>query len=201
LAEGFFSAESQPAMASKKDSRSAQPVGPLAQSRPDLVLLNGKVFTADPDCKYAQAVAIAGARILAVGTTKQIAAMAEARTRRLDVRGLVVIPGINDAHFHHTPDPRATVLSFSSMEPSWDEVMDRVAAASKEAPKGTWLLGTHGIGVVNDPRATRFELDRVTPGHPVRLNAYFGHGSVCNTRALAALDISEEEPDPFGGCL
>jgi predicted amidohydrolase YtcJ len=163
-------------------------------------LLNGKVFTADPDSKYAQAVAIAGERILAVGTTEEIAAMAEAHTRRFDVRGRVVIPGINDSHFHHTPDPRATVLSFSSMEPSWDEVMDRVAAASKEAPTGTWILGTHGIGVVNDPRATRFELDRIAPEHPVRLNAYFGHGSVYNTRALTALDLSEEEPDPFGGC-
>ena len=180
--------------------RSAQPVRPLPQSGPDLVLLNGKVFTADRDLNYAQAVAIAGDRILAVGTSEEIAAMAGAHTRRVDVRGHVVIPGINDAHFHHTPDPRATVLSFSSIEPSWDEVMERVAAASKEAPKRSWLLGTHGIRVVNDPRATRFELDRVAPEHPVRLNAYFGHGSVYNSRALATLDLSEEEPDPFGGC-
>jgi predicted amidohydrolase YtcJ len=170
------------------------------QPRPELVLLNGKVFTADPDRKYAQAVAITGERILAVGDNHEIAAMAGADTRQLNLRGRTMIPGINDAHFHHTPDPRATVLSFSSMEPSWDEVMDKVAAAVKDAPRGTWILGTHGIAVVNDSRATRFELDRVAPEHPIRLNAYFGHGSIYNTRALTALDLSEEEPDPFGGC-
>jgi hypothetical protein len=70
----------------------------------------------------------------------------------------------------------------------------------KEAPKGTWVLGTHGISVVNDPRATRFDLDRVAPDHPVRLFPYFGHGTVLNTRAMAVLAMSEQEPDPFGGC-
>jgi len=184
-------------MASQEPSQAG---GQSLRSSPDIVLLNGKVFTADPARKYAEVVAIAGERILAVGASSDIAAMSEAHTRRFDLRGRVVIPGINDAHFHHTPDPSATMLSFSSMEPSWDDVMDKVAAAAREAPNGTWILGTPGVKVVNDPRATRFELDRVAPEHPVRLKAYFGHGSVYNTRALAALQISEEEPDPLGGC-
>jgi predicted amidohydrolase YtcJ len=158
------------------------------------------VFTADPARRYAQAVAIAGDRVLAVGTTSDIAAMADAHTRRIELGGRTVIPGINDAHFHHTPDPRATLLPFTSMEPTWEEVLDSVATAVEQAPKGSWILGIHGINVVNDPRATRFELDRIAPEHPVRLNPYFGHGSVLNSRAMAALDISEEEPDPLGGC-
>ena len=174
--------------------------GTRSAPAPDLILLNGKVFTADPVRKYAQAVAISAKRIAAVGNTNEIAAMASARTRRIDVGGRVVIPGFNDAHFHHTPDPRASVLPFSSMEPSWDEVLDQVAAAVKEAPKGTWILGTHGISVVNDPRATRFDLDRIAPDHPVRLFPYFGHGTVLNTRAMIALAMSEQEPDPLGGC-
>lgn len=187
-------------MASQEPSHSNQGGRGSLRSSPDIVLLNGKVFTSDPACRYAEAVAIAGERILAVGATNEIAAIADAHTRRLDLRGRVVIPGINDAHFHHTPDPRAAMLSFASMEPSWDEVMAKVAAAAKDAPKGTWILGTHGVTVVNDPRATRFDLDRIAPEHPVRLNAYFGHGSVYNSRALAVLQISEEEPDPLGGC-
>jgi predicted amidohydrolase YtcJ len=167
---------------------------------PDLILLNGKVFTADPACRDVQALAISGSRISAVGRNDEIAARAGAGTRCLDLGGRTVIPGINDSHFHHTPDPRATILPFNSMEPNWDEVLDAVAAAVKGTAKGTWILGTHGIGVVNDVRATRFELDGVAPEHPVRLNAYFGHGSVYNTRAMAALAMSEEEPDPLGGC-
>ena len=79
-------------------------------------------------------------------------------------------------------------------------MLDAVAAAVKEAPKGTWILGTHGINVVNDPRATRFDLDRIAPDHPVRLFPYFGHGTVLNTRAMAVLAMSEQEPDPLGGC-
>jgi hypothetical protein len=187
-------------MAPKEPSYSNQSSGAALRSSPDIVLLNAKVFTADPARRYAEAVAIAGEQILAIGPTNEIAAIADAHTRRFDLRGRVVIPGINDAHFHHTPDPRATMLSFSSMEPSWDEVMDKVAAAAKDAPKGTWILGTHGVMVVNDPHATRFDLDRVAPDHPIRLNAYFGHGSVYNSRALAVLQITEEEPDPVGGC-
>ncbi len=188
-------------MARRSDQARAPGRSKVARSpAPDLVLLNGKVFTADPARKYISAIAIRGERIIAVGETNDIAATAAANTRRIDLGGRVVIPGFNDAHFHHTPDPRATVLPFSSMEPRWDEVLDRVASAAKEAPKGTWILGTHGISVVNDPRATRFDLDRIAPEHPVRLFPYFGHGTVLNTRAMAALAMSEEEPDPLGGC-
>jgi predicted amidohydrolase YtcJ len=162
--------------------------------------LNGKVFCAEPTRRYAEAVAISGERIVAVGTTTEIVALADGTTRRIDLAGRLAIPGINDAHFHHTPDPRAIMLPFTSMEPTWDEILDGVAGAAKETPRGTWILGTHGINVVNDPRATRFDLDRVAPNHPVRLYPYFGHGTVLNTRAMAALDMSEEEPDPLGGC-
>jgi len=189
-------------MTRRSDQRGA--LRPFEQSQsasaPDLILLNDKVFTGDPARKHAQAIAITGERIAAVGETNEIAAMASAGTRRIDIRGRVVIPGFNDAHFHHTPDPRATVLPFSSMEPTWDEVLELVAAAAKEAPNETWILGTHGINVVNESRATRFDLDRVAPDHPVRLWPYFGHGTVLNTRALTALGMSAEEPDPFGGC-
>ena len=92
------------------------------------------------------------------------------------------------------------VLPLNPREPRWSEVRAAAAPAAEEVPKGSWILGTHGIGVVNDPRATRFDLDRVAPEHPVRLNAYFGHGSVYNTKAMAALSISDDEPDPLGGC-
>jgi predicted amidohydrolase YtcJ len=191
-------------MASRKRvdrSSVAQPHASNRPSSPDLVLLNGRVYisSADPARRFAQAVAISADRILAVGTSSEIAAMADAHTRRVELNERVVIPGFNDAHFHHTPDPRATRLA-TSFEPTWEEVLDALAAAVKEAPSGSWILGTHGIQVVNDPRATRFELDRIAPNHPVRSNCYFGHGTLVNTRAMAALAMSEEEPDPLGGC-
>lgn len=173
----------------RKQSRSSatrpQP-GANRRLSPDLITLNGKVFIpgADPARRFAQAVAVVGDRVLAVGTSGEIAAMADTHTRRIELNGRVVIPGFNDAHVHHTPDPRATRLALTGSEPTWEQVLNSLAAAVKEAPSGTWILGTHGIQVVNDPRATRFELDRIAPNHPVRLNCYFGHGSLINTKPL-----------------
>jgi predicted amidohydrolase YtcJ len=71
----------------------------------DLILLNGKVFTADLMKPFAQAIAIRGERILAVGSDAEIKKLASAKTRLIDLHDRAVIPGINDAHFHFTPKP------------------------------------------------------------------------------------------------
>src|SRR6516164_192793 len=127
----------------ESDPKPTKPYRETSAFSPSLVLLNGKIFCAEPTRRYAEAVAISGERIVAVGTTTEIAALADADTRQIDLAGRLVIPGINDAHFHHTPDPRAIILPVTSMEPTWDDILDAVAAAVKEAPKGTWILGTH----------------------------------------------------------
>jgi predicted amidohydrolase YtcJ len=169
-------------------------------ANPDIVLLNGKCFTGSTSLGFVEALAITGERIVAAGATNQVHGLAGTRTRTIDLRGRTVIPGINDAHFHHVPNPRVAVLPISHLEPSWDEIVDAVAEVSKNVPKGSWILGTHGINVINDPRATRIDLDKVAPNHPVHLTSYFGHGSVVNSAAMAALQIGDEQPDPFGGC-
>ena len=169
------------------------------QAQTDLILLNGKVFTADPANQYAQAIAIRGDRIIAVGTAAEINALAGPKTRRIDLQGRLVIPGINDAHYHHTPDAPGRQLQFKSIEPDWQEVLDAIGQAVKQTPKGTWIFGTVGLAVVTEPQATRFVLDRIAPDHPVMLRAYFGHGNIINSRAMPALGLTEEAPDPVGG--
>lgn len=169
-------------------------------SAPDLILVNGKVFTADPARPSAEAVAIGGERILAVGTTAQITALAAANTRRMDLRGRTVIPGINDAHYHSTDTTLGGHrLSFQGMEPSWQETQTALAEAAKQVPAGTWIFGVVGGVVVAEPEATRFALDRITPNHPVYLRTYYGHGDIINTKAMGVLGIGEEEADPQGG--
>ena len=69
------------------------------QAPPDLILLNGKVFTADPAKPSAEAVAIRGDRIIATGSSVEIGQRAGAKTRRIDLQGRTVVPGLNDAHF------------------------------------------------------------------------------------------------------
>src|SRR5919108_396258 len=74
------------------------------QAPADLVLVNGKVFTSDLTKPFAEAVAIRGERIVAIGTSAEIETLAGAKTRRIDLQGRTVVPGFNDAHFHFMPD-------------------------------------------------------------------------------------------------
>jgi predicted amidohydrolase YtcJ len=175
------------------------PLSVLGHQAPaDLILLNGKVFTANSLQPHAQAVAIRGERIIAVGTSAEIKSLAGVKTRLIDLQGRVVIPGINDAHFHFMPGPQGYMLQFKSMNPSWKETVDAIETAVKQTPQGTWIFGELGLAERPGPEATRFALDRVAPDHPVLLR-YDGHGYIINSAAMPLLHIVEEEPDPVGG--
>jgi predicted amidohydrolase YtcJ len=166
------------------------------ESSADLILHNGKVFTADLEQPSAEAVAIRGERILAVGSSDEIKRLANAKTRLLDLQGRTVIPGINDAHFHFMPDPQGSRLQFHSQEPSWSETSEAIKNAVSQTPKGQWIFGEIGIRVLSEQEADRFALDRIAPEHPVLLRSYFGHGYVVNSRGMPRLQLVEEEPDP-----
>jgi predicted amidohydrolase YtcJ/mono/diheme cytochrome c family protein len=168
-------------------------------SYPDMVLLNGKVFTADPARPWAEAIAIRGERIMAVGSSAEIRALAGAGTRRIELGGRVVIPGINDAHTHHAAMPAASGVRMSSSDPSWNEALDSLAAAVRRIPEDGWITGPIGPVILSDPRADRTMLDSIAPSHPVVLTGWTGHGAVLNTAAMRAGGISETEPDPAGG--
>lgn len=77
-------------------------------------MVNGKIFTANAAVPYAQAIAIQGERILAVGTSEEISRLASPRTIQIDLKNRVVIPGINDAHYHFLPRPVAYQLSLGT---------------------------------------------------------------------------------------
>ncbi|MGI8813525.1 MAG: amidohydrolase [Pyrinomonadaceae bacterium] len=171
----------------------------LGQQAPaDLILLNGKVFTANSVQPYVQAVAIRGERIIAIGTSAEIRSLAGARTRLIDLQGRVVIPGINDAHFHFMPDPKGFTLQFKTTNPSWGETVDAIAAAAKQIPKGTWIFANLGLAERPGAEATRFAIDRVAPDNPVLIR-YDGHGYIINSAAMPVLHIIDKEPDPVGG--
>lgn len=169
------------------------------QAPADLILHNGKVFTADPAKPSAEAVAIRGERIIAVGTSPEIENLAGAKTRRIDLQGRVVTPGFNDAHIHFGADPQGFNLQFKTMEPSWEETSTAIEAAAKHAPTGTWIFGLVGASVVLNEQVTRFALDRVAPDHPVLLRSFYGHGYIVNSKAMPLLGIAEEERDAAGG--
>jgi predicted amidohydrolase YtcJ len=176
------------------------PLSAFGQRVPaDLVLLNGKVFTADVAKPSAEAVAIRDGRIVAVGTSVEIETLVGTKTRQIDLRGRTVVPGFNDAHFHFMPDPKGFNLRFRTNEPSWEETSAAIAQAIEQTPAGTWIFGRVGRDVVLNEQVTRFALDRLAPDHPVLLRAYYGHGYILNSKAMPLLQIAEDEPNPAGG--
>jgi hypothetical protein len=165
---------------------------------PDAVLFNGKIFTADAAHPYVQALAIRGGRILAVGDSNPILAAAGPNTRRIDLEGRTVIPGINDAHQHLSVSPsKAVGLRWQGGDPSWPEVRKALLAAARRAPPGSQIFGEIGPAIVRDPRVRRDLLDHLVPEHPVILTTF--HVFVLNSAALTQLGIDENEPNPKGG--
>lgn len=167
---------------------------------PDLVLLNGKVFTGDSTRPFAEAIAVSGERILNVGTSTEVEALADANTGRIDLAGRLVIPGIHDAHFHSLMTPLGgRQLFFDEFDPSWEQTLAELERAIHDTKAGTWVLGSVGPTVILSPNVTRSVLDRVAPRHPVYLTNHYGHGDLFNTAAMELLGIDEREPDPPGG--
>jgi predicted amidohydrolase YtcJ len=170
-----------------------------AQASPDLILVNGRIFTAESATAYVEALAIRDGKIAARGFSTAVEAAAGKDTRRVDLHGHVVVPGFNDAHVHFWPTPAGVTLQFKTLEPSWQEVTEAVNAAVAGAQAGTWIFGTVGRTVILDETVTRAALDEIAPKHPVLLRAFYGHGYVSNSPAISLLGIAEAAPDPAGG--
>ncbi|HET9986819.1 MAG TPA: amidohydrolase family protein [Longimicrobiales bacterium] len=173
-----------------------------AQRAPELLLVDGKVFTADSTHPWAEAVAIRGERITRVGTTAEIRALAGPGSRVIDVGGRVIAPGFDDAHdhVHGGEDPGVFVeLGTPPADPPAATVLDSLRAAAARVPAGTWIQATIFLAALNDASLRRAALDRVAPRDPVMLSMPTGHGLLLNSAAMRALGIRDSEPDPFGG--
>ena len=173
---------------------------PAQQQPPDLILLNGQIFTSDAAHPYVQALAISGERILATGDSAKIKALAGPHTHQIDLAGRTVIPGINDAHDHIGLNPPHTVhLDLKTIDPTWIQLKDAIAAAAAKSPKGTFILADIGPIIFHDISVTRTALDQVAPENPVILTTLTGHAAILNSVALAQTGIREDQADPMGG--
>ena len=170
---------------------------------PTLILTDGKIFTADSTRPWAEAIAIRGERIVAIGTTAEVSALAGHSTQRIDLGGRVVVPGFNDSHVHMgcggiTGADVATGAGPTS-DPPWQQVADSLAASVKRAVPGTWISAVISSSVLQDTGARRTALDRIAPQHPVLLSSWTGHGTIFNSAALRLLGINDTAADPLGG--
>jgi predicted amidohydrolase YtcJ len=168
--------------------------GPAA----DIILSNGKIITVDERFSIAQAAAIRGDRVIAVGTDQEIGRLAGPSTRRIDLRGRAVIPGLIDNHMHLL---RAGTTW--RWEVRWDGVETRkqalelLRARASAAPAGEWIYNLGGWAIeqfADDKKPfTREELDRVAPNNPVLLQASY-YEAYLNSRALQVLGAEKMPP-------
>jgi hypothetical protein len=165
------------------------------------ILYDGRVHTHDPAAPLAQAVALAGDRIAAVGDSSTIRALAGPGTRAESLGGRALYPGFTDAHLHW----QGTAEAFEQVDlfdvPSKAEALERVRAFAAARPPGTWISGYGWSHDLWPDRAfpAAADLDAVAPAHPVYLKARSGHAGWVNTAALRAAALGAHTPDPDGG--
>ena len=170
------------------------------QSPPDLILSNGRIVTVDDRFTVAEAVAIRGNRVAAVGSSEAIARLAGAGTRTIDLQGRTVIPGLIDNHMH-----LLRAAGTWQLELRWEgvysrrEAIDLLRARARAVGPGHWVFNIGGWATAqfaDDARPfTREELDRIAPDNPVALQESY-YQVFLNSRGLEAFGIREGEPDP-----
>ncbi|MEL6824036.1 MAG: amidohydrolase family protein, partial [Calditrichota bacterium] len=177
------------------------------QEYADLILYNAKVVTLDESTPEAEAIAIKGNRILALGNSAEIKGLANASTRSVDLGGALTIPGIIDAHAHLMNLGRLRLNLDLSSAKTWDEAVAMVGAAAKDREPGSWILGRgwHQEKWAELPAETvdgyplHHTLSAVTPNNPVFLTNSNGHAAFVNARAMELVGITASTPDPAGG--
>ena len=166
----------------------------------DVLLVNGRIFTGDSELRWVEAIAIRDGSVANVGDTNEVMADAGTDAKVVDLGGRLVIPGFNDAHMHHTPDPKGIRLPIDPVaDPSFNEIRPLIQQAVEESEPGTWIYGVMGETLINDTALNRLTLDEVSPRHPIILLGLTNHTNVVNSAAMKRLNIADDEPDPVGG--
>ncbi|HXZ31897.1 MAG TPA: amidohydrolase family protein [Terriglobales bacterium] len=176
-----------------------------AQTKPaaDLIITNANVWTGDEAHPTAQAVAVLGDRIVAVGSNAEILLWRGTETKKIDAGGKLLLPGFNDAHVHFIDGGRQLDSVQLNDATSTDQFVRRIAEQVKKTPKGEWILGGDWDETKWNPPdlPTREMIDPLTPDNPVLLSRYDGHSALANSLALRLAGITAQTPDPPGGSI
>ena len=173
----------------------------LFAQKADLVFKNGVIYTVDEKNHKAEAVAIAGDKILAVGTNSDMEQYIGSKSRVIDLQGKTVVPGFIDSHYHFMGVGRREFQLNLDGTKSLQEFLDKVRAEVEKTPEGEWVRG--GGWIEEDWPSkqfpTRYDIDKVAPSNPVYLGRADGHAVVLNSLALQIAGITKDTPDPKGG--
>ncbi len=173
----------------------------------DLVLTGGTVATVDEEMSIAEAIAIRGSRIIAVGPTSQISRFVGPSTTAIDLEGKFVMPGFIEGHGHFMSLGRSLQILDLSEAEDWDEIVSQTALAVDSLEPGQWLYGRgwHQDKWNNLPAKivegvpTNERLNEVAPENPIIFGHASGHASFVNDYALELAGINVSTLDPAGG--
>ncbi len=169
----------------------------------DLIIRNARVWTVDASHPEAEAVAVLGDRIVAVGTNQQVDAWRGPQTRVVDAGGTRLLPGFDDAHVHFT-DGGAQLDSVQLNDAtSAQEFVRRIRERAAKSAKGEWVLGGDWDETKWSPAElpTKELIDSAAPETPVAVGRYDGHMVLANSLALKLAGITAQTPDPAGGVI
>lgn len=170
-------------------------------SRADTVIVNARIYTVNAKQPWAEALAIGGDKILAVGSLQQIAPYRGPATKVIDAKGQLVLPGFTDCHIHFMDGSLGLTQVDLNETKSVAEIQKRVKDYASANPDKKWILGmgwtypTFGPSALPDKKF----LDEVVPDRPVFLQAFDGHSSWANSKALELVGITRETADPPNG--
>jgi len=179
----------------------APPASNARSDAPTVAIVNARVWTGDSAAPWAEAVAMNEDRILAVGTTADIRALA-GTAEVIDANGGLVTPGFIDSHVHFLGGGfgLAAVQLRDANTPAL--FIRRIAEQAKKQPKGSWTLrGDWDHTLWGGALPTRDWIDSVTPDHPVMVNRLDGHMVLANTAAMKAAGIGDDVKDVAGGTI
>jgi len=183
---------------------SLDPIAPA-----DLVLRGGTVVTVDDALPRAEAIAIRGFEIVAVGSDREIDAYVGPETNRVELEGRLAIPGFIDGHAHYLSLGEAKMILDLMRAATWDEIVEQVAAAVRQAEPGEWILGSgwhqEKWTELPDPNLDGLplhtRLSSISPENPVHLAHASGHAIFVNKMAMELAGIDSTTPDPPGGTI
>jgi Predicted metal-dependent hydrolase with the TIM-barrel fold len=167
----------------------------------DMIVVNGRVYTVDDSRPMVSAFAVKNGRILFAGSEREVRALADAKTRVLNVGGATVIPGMVDAHAHLVGLGTSLATVNLAGSQSYEEVIARVVARADDVKPGEWIFGRgwdqNRWPVKQFP--THEALTKAFPNNPVVLTRIDGHALLANAMAMRAAKITAATPDPVGG--
>ena len=162
----------------------------------DRVFVNGRVWTADAEHPWAQALAVRGPLLAAVGTEAEVRLLVGPRTEVLDLAGRLVTPGFNDAHMHLLVLDEADLDGAASVA----EIQSRLREYARAHPERPWVTGRGwGFGAFGGEAPTAAHLDAAVSDRPVYVRDRDGHSAIANRRALALAGVTRETPNPEDG--